>query len=602
MATVTPAVERVTIPHNLELLEHQQAYIAARLSGAKNRLAIWHRQAGKDVVALVDVVAAAVEEPGIYGYCAPTYRMVKGIVWDGVRASDGLPYLSVIPPQLIIERDEAGMVLTLRTRVPGATSRLMFLSGDQAQRLCGLPFKGLVFTELSQFESSEALDTVRPSLVASGGWLAVISTPLGIGNAFHALYTMARESADWWVDVKTYRETRYRDGRPMISVEDVERELANGQRPEWIAQEYECRFVVGLVASIFGDVLNKAESESRIVDLPMRADVPTTVALDLGVRDRSVAVFVQPSGDWLHIVDVWEGENLALPGILQAIQSRGWFIKQWIAPHDLQQRDLSASGYGGQAVTREQLARRMGITFRIAAKLSISEGLDSVRRLFSRFKFDRRRCERLLEALGQYRRTWDPERRVFSDKPLHDWCSDYADALRCFAVGHREPRDPEADAKRQRTALRGVGTAPWGQRDREGERGIVGPRSTWCGRQSPQNPERKGGQRHADLRHQRRTDSRGGGSGPRRGRGRIDDHAHAVQSGESRWGTGASGPLGGDRRHSEGRGASGVAREPSAACGRDEASRVDLQSGVRHGRGRSAAAAPVRGGGGGEGA
>src|SRR6266542_2112991 len=128
--TVTPAVERVRIPHNLELLEHQEAFIAARLAGARNRLALWHRESGKDLSALVDLAGAAFQDPGTYAYIGPTYRMVNGIAWEG-RASDGLPYLSVIPPQLIAERNEADIILELFTTARGKRSLLMFLSGDQ---------------------------------------------------------------------------------------------------------------------------------------------------------------------------------------------------------------------------------------------------------------------------------------------------------------------------------------------------------------------------------------------------------------------------------------------------------------------------------------
>jgi len=35
--------------------------------------------------------------------------------------------------------------------------------------------------------------------------------------------------------------------------------------------------------------------------------------------------------------------------------------------------------------------------------------------------------------------TWGPERKVYSDKPLHNWASHFVDALRTFAVSYREP-------------------------------------------------------------------------------------------------------------------------------------------------------------------
>ncbi|MGH7731548.1 MAG: hypothetical protein ACRENJ_09915, partial [Candidatus Eiseniibacteriota bacterium] len=304
----------------------------------------------------------------------------------------------------------------------------------------GLPLKGCVFTEYAQFTDSEALDTVLPTLNRSGGWLLVLSTPLGL-NHYRVLWQMAQGSSDWWTATRTIDDTVDHEGRPLIPPALIERELTQGQRPEWLDQEYRCKFVVGLIASIFGDVLTRAEQEGRILDLPRREDVPTVVAFDLGVSDSTVALWVQERNEWLDVVDVEAWQNLSLPGIIQRVQQRGWLLRDWLAPHDLKQRDLSADGYGGQAVTREQVARRLGVKFRIAPRLGLSEGLDAVRRLFSRLRFDRTRCATLLEALSQYQRAWDPHARVYADKPLHNWCSHYADSLRTFATAYREARD-----------------------------------------------------------------------------------------------------------------------------------------------------------------
>lgn len=463
-ATATPAVERVRIPHGLRLYRHQEETIAARLAGHRWRIANDHRQSGKDQTAIVDLASAAVEEPGIFAYIAPTFAMARQIAWDGVRASDGLSYLSVIPEALIAERNEAEMALTLRTRHPGKLSRILFRSGDSPDRLRGLPLKGAVLTEFAQFQGPEALDVVRPALNASGGWLLVLSTPLGL-NHYHQLWTMAKESPDWWTATRTIHDTVDHDGRPLIDPGVIEAEIRNGQRPEWLAQEYECRFVVGLIASIFGDVLTKAEQEGRILDLPQRIERPTVVAFDLGVNDSTVAVFVQENGEWLDVVDVDAWQNLALPTIIQHVQRKGYSLRDWIGPHDLEHRDLSSAGVGGQAQTRLEVARKLGVHFRVAAKLSIADGLDAVRRMLaSRLRFDRRRCARLLEALSQYQRTWNPQLKVYADKPLHDWSSDFADALRTFAVGYRERRDhrPRDPKPRSRIDFNPLDASTWG--------------------------------------------------------------------------------------------------------------------------------------------
>ena len=48
--------------------------------------------------------------------------------------------------------------------------------------------------------------------------------------------------------------------------------------------------------------------------------------------------------------------------------------------------------------------------------------------------FDSDKCRILVDALSQYRAKWDLEKKALSRTPEHDWCSDYADSFRYWAV------------------------------------------------------------------------------------------------------------------------------------------------------------------------
>jgi hypothetical protein len=442
--TVTDTIRRVSIPNGLALYEHQERPIDARLRGYRWRVVNGHRQSGKDITGVVDIASAAFTAPGVYAYVLPTFAMARQIIWDGVRASDGVSYLDLIPPELILEKNEAELSITLATRAPGKVSRLLFRSGDKPDRLRGLPLKGAVLSEYAQFESSAAFDVIKPALVASGGGALVLSTPMGIGNHFHQLWAMAQGSPDWWSETWTIADTHHRDGRPLITDADLEREELNGQRLDWLNQEYRCQFVAGLISSIFGDVLTQAERAGRITEVPHRSGLPVFTAWDLGVDDSTVIIYLQPVGEMLHVIDVDEFQGLTLAGLIARARAHAEYnITKWYGPHDIVQRDLSAEGHvDGTAVTRQHVAGRLGVKFKAAPKLSLAEGLDATRRLFPRLKVDQRKGGRLLEAVSEYRRTWDPERKLYADKPLHNWCSHFVDALRTFAVAYRD-RDNE---------------------------------------------------------------------------------------------------------------------------------------------------------------
>ncbi len=44
-----------------------------------------------------------------------------------------------------------------------------------------------------------------------------------------------------------------------------------------------------------------------------------------------------------------------------------------------------------------------------------------------------------VEALRAYQRQWNEDRKVFSDRPRHDWTSHAADAFRGLALGLKPP-------------------------------------------------------------------------------------------------------------------------------------------------------------------
>lgn len=249
-ATVTDTIERVAFPAGgLRLYAHQQeTWDARRVRGFKRRIANDHRQSGKDVGGLVDLLDQAIHEPGVYAYIGPTRQMVENIAWHGVRASDGGEYLSVLPAPLLLDRNEADLALEVATVQPGKHSRVLFLSGNEPARVRGLPLRGVVVTEYAQFEGSEILDTLLPALNRSGGDLLVLSTPLGL-NHYHALWQMAQDSPEWWTATRTIRDTVDHDGRPLIDPALLAQELAQGQRPEWLDQEYLVKFTAALVSS-----------------------------------------------------------------------------------------------------------------------------------------------------------------------------------------------------------------------------------------------------------------------------------------------------------------------------------------------------------------
>lgn len=442
--TVTDAAERITVPAGLTFYDHQRECIEAYQAGARRLITNHHRQSGKGLLSIGFTSMEAFQRPGTYMIASPTRELCRENYWDAINPDTGVRYLDVIPPPLIVDQNENEMAITMATAVAGKTSRIVFRSADDPDRLRGPAFAGVVLDEFATMPGREPLDVVRIPLERAGGWLLITSTPKGL-NHFHEVWRNAEGAGGWYLSKKTIEETHRHDGTPIIPQSVVEQERREGQREEWIQQEYYCAFTAALVASYYGDLLTKAEADGRITDVPHRPERPVMTGWDLGIADATAVLYVQEAGERLHVIRAEDFEGLSLPEILSRTQRHGYVFdtRRMLAPHDIEVRDFSVG------VSRRDVAARLGTRFTTVPRSSVAEGIDAVRRLFPRLVFDRRQCAKLLQALGEYQKVWDARGKVFRDAPLHSWASHYADALRTFVVGYRERREPSRGAPRQ---------------------------------------------------------------------------------------------------------------------------------------------------------
>jgi hypothetical protein len=79
--------------------------------------------------------------------------------------------------------------------------------------------------------------------------------------------------------------------------------------------------------------------------------------------------------------------------------------------------------------------RESGLNVKVLPRLSVDDGIQSVRRLLPRCWFNIPQVKQGLDCLRNYRREHDEKRNVFFDKPLHDWASHGSDSFRYLALG-----------------------------------------------------------------------------------------------------------------------------------------------------------------------
>ena len=190
-------------------------------------------------------------------------------------------------------------------------------------------------------------------------------------------------------------------------------------------------FSISMEGAYFKVQMDKVYNEKRIGFFPVDPTVPVDTAWDLGMNDTMVIVFFQRVGPEIRFVDVYWNSNEGLEHYVKVMRERGYRFGRTYLPHDAAVRDLSAVG----GVTREMVLWELGITdTQKAAKVGLLEGIEKVRQLFPRFRFDEKNTSRLYEALMSYRKDWDANNGVWKSTPKHDDASHFADAVRVMAV------------------------------------------------------------------------------------------------------------------------------------------------------------------------
>ena len=407
----------------------------------KRAILVWHRRAGKDVACFNLMIRQALLVIGTYYYILPTYRQARLVLFEGM-TNDGDKFLDYIPQELIEKINIAEMKIRFKN---GST--ICFLGSENYDSLRGSNAKGIVFSEYA-YQHPQVYATLRPILVANDGWAVFISTPFG-ENHFYQLYEVAKQNpVDWFVDFLTVEDTN------VVAHEVIEQEEREGlMSPDMIRQEYYCEFSVGATGSYYASYLNRMELNGQIDTVPWEPGFPVHTAWDLGMRDQTVILFFQCVGKTVNIIDLYANQDVGLAHYVHYVLGKEYTYGKHMAPHDIRVRDLTGGGK-----SRWDMARDLGLTFDLAPELSIVDGIETVRTTLPKVWIDRDKCKKLISAIRDYRKEYDSKNKVYRSRPLHDYNSNYCDALRylCVALPKiRTTSNPEELEKRYRETVYG---------------------------------------------------------------------------------------------------------------------------------------------------
>ena len=372
-----------------------------------------HRRFGKTVAAINDLIrdALTIPRPNVrVAYIAPYYSQAKAVAWDYVKE-----FTAVIPGVKINESE-------LRADFANG-ARLRLFGADNYDAMRGLYFDSVVLDEPADFPANAWPTVIRPTLSDRKGRATFIGTPKG-KNDFWDIYTAARKSKSWFTATHKASETG------LIDPDELAEALATMGEDRY-AQEFECSFEAAIQGAYYGVEMKLATDEGRITRVPYEPSKPVVTAWDLGIGDSTAIWFAQFIGPETRIIDYYESSGVGLDHYVRELKDRPYIYEQHVFPHDVQVKEL------GSGKSRIETLDTLGIKdVTIAPKLMVDDGIQSVRLLLKNMWFDAEKCDRGIEALRQYRRDYDEKGKTWRGRPMHDWTSHGADAMRYLATGY----------------------------------------------------------------------------------------------------------------------------------------------------------------------
>lgn len=193
-------------------------------------------------------------------------------------------------------------------------------------------------------------------------------------------------------------------------------------------------FQVSVEGAYFTSEMRKVYRDNRIRPVPHDPMLSVDTWWDLGMNDFNVILFTQTKDEQIRFIDMYwnRGESLAhyFDVLKDKREKKGYRYNTHNFPHDLEVKDLTTGR------SRKDALYKMGMyNIRVAPKTgNIQEDIDRVRLIFPKFIIDEEHCERLHQAMFNYRKDFDKKMGVFKDKPRHDENSHFVDPLRVISA------------------------------------------------------------------------------------------------------------------------------------------------------------------------
>lgn len=403
-------------------------------------MAVWHRRAGKDEIALHHTAKAAHKRVGNYWHMLPEASQARKAIWDAINPHTGRKRIDEAFP-FELRRKTVDHEMKIEFHVG---SIWQVVGSDNFNSLIGSPPVGVVYSEWAVADP-RANGFLRPILAENGGWSLFIYTSRGYNHGF-STYEAAKKDPTAFAQLLTADDTSV-FSRELLKNERraYQEEYGKHEGDALFRQEYYCDFSAANIGAILGRYIEDAEKDGRITDdLEIEKDgAPIEVSGDIGFRDAAAWWWWQPRYDGFALIDYDEDIGMDAQEWIPRLESKGYEIGKIWLPHDALSRNMA-----WRHSVFEQFSSHFGPNHvTVLPQGSIQDRINAARTVSRDCYFHRSRTADGLNSLRSWQYAYDQEHRVYSKQPLHDWASNGADAYSYGAQAMKERKRAERPAR-----------------------------------------------------------------------------------------------------------------------------------------------------------
>jgi len=219
-----------------------------------------------------------------------------------------------------------------------------------------------------------------------------------------------------------------------VKKKEVLGDLMKREHPSYPEEAFES----SIEGAYYSSVMAILRHAGRLGKVPYDPMLGVNTFWDIGLDDEMVIWFHQRYGMENRLIDYYQANGEPLNHYARILQERGYVYDTHYMPHDARKRNLGADA----VKTTIQMANEVGIrpvtvVPRPRNEDEIIAQIEDTRRFLAMCWIDEEKCAQGIKALDSYRKEWDERNATYRNRPLHNWASHGADALRTGAVGYR---------------------------------------------------------------------------------------------------------------------------------------------------------------------